>query len=103
MNCETTHPISRNDQICPICKSNLIFSGLFWCDKCKKWFEEIDFLDIPKESLNIDCKTKCIFLKETEFKKNGQTLYYCNNPKTDRIMEKINDFRGCVYIEEKTE
>ena len=90
--------ISRNHQECPICKRILILSGLFWCYKCKKWFEDVDFLDISKEDHNIDCKLKCIFLKETEFKKNSQTLYYCNSMETDRLMEKLIDFRKCEYI-----
>ncbi|KKN00227.1 hypothetical protein LCGC14_1139990 [marine sediment metagenome] len=81
---------------CPICNRKLSNIGIYFCNKCNKWFEDIDFLE-PGTKIDEDCK-KCAWLTETDFKKNDQTLFYCNNLKTNRQMEKINDFRRCNYF-----
>ena len=83
---------------CPMCKKQLTNLGIYFCNKCNKWFETIDFLEF-KNQINKDCK-KCTYLTKTDFKKNNQTLYYCNNLKTNKEMEKINDFRKCNYFNE---
>lgn len=83
------------DKYCLKCGNQLIKSGMFWCNSCKLWFEEIDFLSPEeKEKLNEDCK-KCTSLAKTEFKKNNLTVFVCNSFKSTRIMEKIKDFRKC--------
>ena len=86
---------------CPVCKTEISLYGLYWCNICKKWYEEIDFLN-PDEEYDEDCK-KCYYLAKTKFKKNNQFLHYCNsldslreNP--NRRTEKIRDFRKCSAI-----
>lgn len=82
------------NKLCPICNKDLtIPADLYWCYNCKKWFEDIDFLDSEIE-IDEDCK-KCEWLTETAFKRNNLTVFYCNNMKSERKMEKIRDFRKC--------
>ena len=88
----------KEKKICPVCKSPIFLIGLYWCNKCKKWYEEIDFLDTSKEEIDEDCK-KCVYLTKTKFKKNNMPLFYCNCSKSERTMEKLRDFRKCIKIE----
>lgn len=94
MSCENEKVISEKPfKRCPRCNNETIKNGLFYCIKCQSWYEEIDFL--PKNvKYNEDCKL-CYYLVETKFKKNNQILFYCNSLKTQRIMEKLRDFRKC--------
>lgn len=85
-------------KLCPLCNRELIEKCLYWCFNCKKWFEDIDFLD-SEVKIDEDCK-KCEWFVETAFKKNNLTLFYCNNLKTDRRTEKIRDFRKCNEFKE---
>ena len=85
-------------KLCPLCNRELIERCMYWCFNCKKWFEDIDFLDLEVK-IDEDCK-KCEWLVETEFKKNDLTLFYCNNTKADRKVEKIRDFRKCNEFKE---
>jgi len=91
-----------NQKKCPTCNVILNYNtNLYWCYNCKKWLEEIDFLtEAEREKCDSDCRL-CSWLVETAFKKNDQTIYYCNNMKTDRAMEKMNDFRKCSEISYK--
>jgi len=80
-------------KFCPICNNELATICIYWCYKCKKWFEDIDFLD-PEIKFDEDCK-KCSWLAETGFEKNNLTMFVCNSLKSKRKMEKIRDFRRC--------
>ena len=91
----------RTEKHCPTCNSIVTYIGMYYCRECKKYYEDIDFLDLSEEEIDEDCK-KCFYLKGTEFKKNDQQLFVCNCLKSDRIMEKINDFRKCICFKEKT-
>lgn len=92
--------MNKNKKRCPICNKDLIFRALYWCSKCMRWFEEIDFLDLSINETNDGCKI-CEYLSQTDYKKNDLPLFYCNNLKTDRLMEKIRDFRKCKEIKLK--
>ena len=86
-------------KLCPVCSQNLLNStGGYWCFNCEKWFEDIDFLD-SEVKIDEDCK-KCKWLVETAFKRDDLTVFYCNNMKTDRRMEKTRDFRKCDEFKE---
>ncbi len=91
----------KEKKFCPVCKSTIFLTGLYWCNKCKKWYEDIDFLE-KKEEFDEDCK-KCVYLVKTKFKKMNIPLFYCNCFKSKRNMEKLRDFRKCDKIEYKLE
>ena len=100
MSCEQTDNLKKNGKVCPICSSEVVLISIYWCGKCGRWLEEIDFLDLSKEEIDEECK-KCDYLAETNYKKNDMTIFYCNSFGTERLMEKLRDFRKCSKIKYK--
>lgn len=96
--------MSDFEEICPLCKNHLIIGmGFYYCQKCLRWFEDIDFLSKEEQEKADEECLECIKLVKTKFKKNNMPLYYCNCIESSSAVEKIRDFRKCKFIKRKNE